>query len=72
VLSLLWLQRPERDQCAEGGCHDDGERHCFLIFVFDGQVVWKYCLLAMVTCAVGGYTSARFARLVRSRCCAGR
>jgi uncharacterized membrane protein YfcA len=36
----------------------------FLIFVFDGQVVWKYCLLAMVTCAVGGYTSARFARLV--------
>jgi hypothetical protein len=36
----------------------------FLIFVFDGQVVWKYCLLAMVTCAVGGYTSARFARMV--------
>jgi hypothetical protein len=36
----------------------------FLIFVVDGQVVWKYCLLAMVTCAVGGYTSARFARMV--------
>jgi uncharacterized protein len=36
----------------------------FLIFVFDGQVVWRYCLLAMVTCAVGGYTSARFARMV--------
>ncbi|MGA2217077.1 MAG: sulfite exporter TauE/SafE family protein [Terracidiphilus sp.] len=36
----------------------------FIIFVVDGQVVWRYCLLAMVTCAIGGYTSARFARLV--------
>jgi len=36
----------------------------FIIFVVDGQVVWRYCLLAMVTCAVGGYTSARFARMV--------
>jgi hypothetical protein len=36
----------------------------FLIFVVGGLVVWRYCLLAMVTCAIGGYTSARFARLV--------
>jgi hypothetical protein len=36
----------------------------FLIFVMDGQVVWRYCLLAMVTCAIGGYSSARFARRV--------
>jgi uncharacterized protein len=36
----------------------------FVIFVFNGQVVWRYCLLAMVTCAIGGYTSARFARVV--------
>lgn len=36
----------------------------FIIFVVGGQVVWRYCLLAMVTCAVGGYTSARFARMV--------
>jgi uncharacterized membrane protein YfcA len=36
----------------------------FVIFVVGGQVVWRYCLLAMVTCAIGGYTSARFARLV--------
>jgi uncharacterized membrane protein YfcA len=36
----------------------------FLIFVFEGQVVWRYCLLAMVTCAIGGYTSARFARMI--------
>jgi hypothetical protein len=39
----------------------------FLIFVFDGQVVWRYCLLAMVTCAIGGYTSARFARMIPQR-----
>jgi uncharacterized protein len=36
----------------------------FLIFTISGQVVWRYCLLAMVTCAVGGYTSARFARRI--------
>jgi hypothetical protein len=36
----------------------------FIIFVADGQVVWRYCLLAMVTCAIGGYASARFARMV--------
>ncbi len=36
----------------------------FIIFVCNGQVVWRYCLLAMVTCAIGGYTSARFARMV--------
>ena len=36
----------------------------FLIFVFDGQVVWKYCLAAMVTAAIGGYTSASMARRV--------
>ena len=39
----------------------------FLIFVVDGQVVWRYCLLAMVTCAIGGYSSARFARMVPQR-----
>ena len=36
----------------------------FVIFVVDGQVVWRYCLLAMVTCAIGGYSSARFARMI--------
>jgi uncharacterized membrane protein YfcA len=36
----------------------------FLIFVIGRQVEWHYCLLAMVTCAIGGYTSARFARMV--------
>ena len=36
----------------------------FLIFMIGGQVAWRYCLLAMVACAIGGYTSARFARLI--------
>ena len=36
----------------------------FAIFVVNGQVVWRYCLPAMAACAIGGYTSARFARLV--------
>ena len=36
----------------------------FLIFVVGRQVEWRYCLLAMVTCAVGGYSSARFARKI--------
>ena len=36
----------------------------FLIFVVSGQVEWRYCLAAMVACAIGGYTSARFARMI--------
>jgi uncharacterized membrane protein YfcA len=36
----------------------------FVLFVFNGQVAWRYCLVAMVTCAVGGYTSASLARKV--------
>jgi uncharacterized membrane protein YfcA len=36
----------------------------FVIFVVDKQVVWRYCLLAMVVCAIGGYTSASLARKV--------
>ncbi|HEY6487705.1 MAG: sulfite exporter TauE/SafE family protein [Terracidiphilus sp.] len=36
----------------------------FVLFVVNGQVVWRYCLAAMVTCAVGGYTSASMARRV--------
>lgn len=36
----------------------------FLLFVVSGQVIWHYCLLAMLASAVGGYSSARFARRV--------
>jgi len=34
----------------------------FLIFVVSGNVEWRYCLLAMAACAIGGYASARLAR----------
>ena len=36
----------------------------FALFVINGQVVWRYCLVAMVTCAIGGYTSASLARRI--------
>ncbi len=36
----------------------------FLIFVVDGQVIWRYGLLAMLACAIGGYASASQARRV--------
>jgi uncharacterized membrane protein YfcA len=36
----------------------------FLIFVISGNVEWRYCLMAMLACAIGGYASARFARLI--------
>ena len=35
-----------------------------IIFAVGGQVIWRYCLLSMVVCAIGGYTSARLARRV--------
>jgi uncharacterized protein len=36
----------------------------FVLFVINGQVVWRYCLVAMVTCAIGGYVSASLARKI--------
>ncbi|MGH9598806.1 MAG: sulfite exporter TauE/SafE family protein, partial [Terracidiphilus sp.] len=36
----------------------------FVIFTISGQVLWRYCLLAMFAAAIGGYGAARFARKV--------
>ena len=36
----------------------------FVIFIADGQVVWRYCLAAMVAAAIGGYMSASLAKRV--------
>jgi hypothetical protein len=36
----------------------------FAIFVVDGQVVWRYCLAAMIAAAIGGYSSASLAKRV--------
>jgi uncharacterized membrane protein YfcA len=35
-----------------------------IIFAVSGQVVWRFCLVAMTACAIGGYASARLARRV--------
>lgn len=35
-----------------------------IIFAVSNKVVWPYCLVAMVVCAIGGYSSARLARRV--------
>jgi uncharacterized protein len=39
----------------------------FVIFIADGQVVWRYCLAAMGAAAIGGYVSASMARRVPQR-----
>jgi uncharacterized membrane protein YfcA len=36
----------------------------FIIFIAEGQVVWRYCLAAMVAAAIGGYVSASVARRI--------
>lgn len=33
-----------------------------VLFAFSGKVEWRYCLAAMVTCAIGGYLSARISQ----------
>jgi len=36
----------------------------FVIFIADGQVVWRFCLAAMVAAGIGGYVSASLAKRV--------
>lgn len=36
----------------------------FLIFIADGQVIWRYCFAAMIAAAIGGYVSASLAKRV--------
>jgi uncharacterized protein len=36
----------------------------FVIFIVEGQVVWRFCLAAMVAAAIGGYASASLGRRV--------
>jgi uncharacterized protein len=38
-----------------------------LLFAFSGKVEWHFCLAAMVTCAIGGYLSARVAQRLNPR-----
>jgi uncharacterized protein len=41
-----------------------GNGIAFIIFVVDGQVVWRFCLAAMIAAAIGGYSSASLARRI--------
>ncbi len=36
----------------------------FVIYIADGQVVWRFCLAAMIAAGIGGYSSASLARRV--------
>ena len=36
----------------------------FVIFIADGQVIWRFCLAAMCAAAIGGYVSASTAKRV--------
>lgn len=36
----------------------------FTIFIADGQVIWRYCIAAMIAAAIGGYLSASLAKRV--------
>jgi uncharacterized protein len=38
-----------------------------IFFAFSGKVEWRYCLAAMVTCAIGGYLSARVSQRLNPR-----
>lgn len=38
-----------------------------ILFAFSGKVEWRYCLAAMVTCAIGGYLSARISQRLNPR-----
>jgi uncharacterized protein len=38
-----------------------------ITFIVEKQVVWQYCLLMMITAAVGGYFGGRYARRVDAR-----
>ena len=39
----------------------------FLIFIVEGQVVWRYGFPAMIACAIGGYFSAHYAHSIPQR-----
>jgi hypothetical protein len=38
-----------------------------ILFAFSGKVEWHFCLAAMVTCAIGGYTAARVSQRLNQK-----
>ncbi len=35
-----------------------------ITFIVSGAVIWKYCLISMIICGVGGYIGARYSRRI--------
>jgi uncharacterized membrane protein YfcA len=64
LLSLLGYQDLNEINALKVAATTPANGIACVLFAVGGQVVWRYCLLAMLTCAVGGYISARLARLV--------
>ena len=64
LLSIFGYQDLNEINALKVVCTTMANGIAFLLFVVNGQVVWRYCLVAMVTCAIGGYTSASLARRV--------
>jgi hypothetical protein len=64
LLALFGCQDPHAINALKVVANTLANGVAFLIFVVDGQVEWRYCLLAMMACAIGGYMSASLARRV--------
>jgi len=64
LLSLFGYQDLNEINALKVVCTTMANGIAFVLFVFNGQVVWRYCLVAMITCAIGGYTSASLARKI--------
>jgi len=64
LLSLFGLQDIHEINALKVAATTPANGIACVIFAVSGQVIWHYCLLAMVTCAIGGYASARLARRV--------
>jgi hypothetical protein len=64
LLSLFGYQDLNEINALKVVCTTMANGIAFVLFVINGQVVWRYCLVAMITCAIGGYTSASLARKI--------
>jgi len=64
LLSLLGLEDLNEINALKVVSTSAANGVAFLIFVIGNQVAWRYCVVAMLACAIGGYMSARFARVI--------
>jgi uncharacterized protein len=64
LLSLLGYQDLNEINALKVAATTPANGIACVLFAIGGQVIWHYCLLAMFVCAIGGYISARLARLV--------